>query len=127
MLATEVWSSWQNLYWAGLIFVLTYGAILAVLGFLLARLPPNYFSKPANCNVRSGGYEANRAVRIAKTLAGVVLIILGGIIALPGVPGPGLLIMLVGIILADFRGRRRFEQWLVRRPGVLITINTIRN
>ena len=117
---------WRNLYWAGLIFVLTYGAIFFLLGMLLVRLPSNYFCEPAQSNFPIRGYEGCWTLRMVKNLTGGVLIILGGIVALPGIPGPGLLILLLGIMLADFRGKRRFEQWLVRRPGVLITINTIR-
>ena len=117
----------QNLYWAVLIFVLTYGAIVVVLGFLLVRLPSNYFCEAASSNQPIGGYQASWTLRMAKNLTGAVLIILGGIVSLPGVPGPGLLILLLGIMLADFRRKRRFEQWLVRRPGVLTTINRIRS
>src|SRR2546428_5485283 len=118
---------WPNLYWASLIVALIYGAIFFLLGFLLVRLPSNYFCEPPKCNFPIRRYEAGRALRIGKKLTGGVLIILGGIIALPGIPGPGLLILLLGIMLSDFRGKRRFEQWLVSRPGVFITMNKIRD
>jgi hypothetical protein len=35
--------------------------------------------------------------------------------------------MLMGLMLTDFPGKRRLEIWLVRRPGVLATINRLRH
>ena len=37
--------------------------------------------------------------------------------ALPGVPGQGLLTMLIGLTLLSFPGKRRLERRFVRMPG----------
>ncbi len=43
-----------------------------------------------------------------------------------GVPGQGLLMVLIGLMLVDFPGRRRVEKALARRPGILATVNRLR-
>jgi hypothetical protein len=45
---------------------------------------------------------------------------------MPGIPGPGLLVILIGITVMDFPGKRRLERWVVGRPGVLGAINRLR-
>jgi hypothetical protein len=117
---------WRNIHWAVLIFLVTYAASIIAVGFLLIRLPSNYFSESSDCDRSSGRRPGSWVVRLLKKSIGSFVVILGGMMALPGVPGPGLLIMLLGIMLGDFRGQHRFERWLIRRPGVLFIINTLR-
>jgi hypothetical protein len=64
---------------------------------------------------------------VAKNLGGVVLVALGLIMAVPGVPGQGLLTALIGLSLLSFPGKRRLERRLIRRPVVLRTINRLRH
>ena len=52
---------------------------------------------------------------------------LGIVLSLPGVPGQGILTILLGIMLLDFPGRRKLEHKLVSRPQVLKTINKLRH
>jgi hypothetical protein len=56
----------------------------------------------------------------------VVLLVLGAIMALPGVPGQGFLTMLIGLTLIDFPGKVDVERRLVRRPFVLRQLNALR-
>lgn len=63
---------------------------------------------------------------VAKNLAGGVLVVLGLIMALPGVPGQGLLTMLIGLTLLSFPGKRRLERRFVRIPALLGAINRLR-
>ena len=66
------------------------------------------------------------AAIMAKNLVGLVLIVIGFVMALPGVPGQGVLTMLIGLTLVDFPGKRRLEQRLVRRPSVRRAIDRVR-
>ena len=50
----------------------------------------------------------------------------GIILSVPGVPGQGLLTMLVGLVLLDIPGKRRLELKLVSRPRVVRAINRLR-
>ncbi|HEY6478335.1 MAG TPA: hypothetical protein VI456_17280 [Polyangia bacterium] len=63
---------------------------------------------------------------VGRNLGGAVLVVLGAIMAVPGVPGQGLLTMLIGLTLLSFPGKRRLERRLVRMPPVLRGINRLR-
>lgn len=59
--------------------------------------------------------------RVARWVAGVVLVLVGLVLTLPGVPGPGLLIVLVGVLvlLPESRWlRRRFARLNRRYPKI---------
>jgi len=64
---------------------------------------------------------------VAKNVAGVLLVALGLAMALPGVPGQGLLTALIGLSLVSFPGKRRLERRLIRRPLVLRNVNRLRH
>jgi hypothetical protein len=63
---------------------------------------------------------------MGRNLAGGVLVLLGAIMAVPGVPGQGLLTMLIGLTLLSFPGKRRLERRFVRMPALLGAINRLR-
>ena len=46
--------------------------------------------------------------------------------ALPGVPGQGLLTALIGLTLINFPGKTELERRLIGRPAVLRTVNRLR-
>lgn len=121
--------SGPNLLWIVVISLLLSGGGLLAVAFLLVNMPAAYFcesgAKDAALGKRAGIYWW--AGRVAKNLLGGVLIILGAVLALPGIPGPGLLVMLAGIMLTDFPGKQRLERWFVSRPGILSAINRLRN
>jgi hypothetical protein len=51
---------------------------------------------------------------------------LGLLLSLPGIPGQGLLTVLIGLMLVDFPGKLRLERWLIGLPRVLQTVNRLR-
>jgi hypothetical protein len=63
---------------------------------------------------------------VAKNLLGYLAVIAGAIMALPGVPGQGLLMILIGLTLLNFPGKRGLERRLIRRPAILHGINRLR-
>lgn len=63
---------------------------------------------------------------IAKNLLGYIAVVLGAIMALPGVPGQGLLMILIGLTLLNFPGKRGLERRLVRRPVIRHAIDRLR-
>ena len=111
-----------------LIFAGTFLISLAVVSFILVKLPPTYF-QPSHS--RPFWLDRHPAIRwsglIAKNALGVVLVLLGILMSVPGVPGQGILTILLGIMLVDFPGKRRLEYKLVSRPRVLETINRLRH
>jgi hypothetical protein len=100
-------------------------ATLAIAAAIVVRLPPTYFSEdPATHAARVGSWRSPR--HVARNALGVVLVAVGLVMSIPGIPGQGLLTVLIGSMLIDFPGRRRLEKALVRRPGILTAVNRIR-
>jgi hypothetical protein len=101
--------------------VLTVGVVALV----VVNLPPTHFVRDAS--PRATPRDAGGWLRlVARNLVGLALILLGAALSLPGVPGQGVLTMLIGAMLLDVPGRRRLERWLVGRPGVLAALNRLR-
>jgi hypothetical protein len=51
---------------------------------------------------------------LPKIVAGFLLLIVGGLLALPGIPGPGIVIMVLGIwLLSDhFKWAKKLLNWI---------------
>jgi UPF0716 family protein affecting phage T7 exclusion len=119
--------TWPEVFVAAALSAFAFVAGSAFVTVVLVRLPANYFH---SSHAREFLAERHPAVRtagvVAKNLLGVVLVILGVIMAVPGVPGPGVLTILLGIMLLDFPGKRDLETRIVRRPRVFRSINALR-
>ncbi|HEY2963161.1 MAG TPA: hypothetical protein VGJ37_12135 [Pyrinomonadaceae bacterium] len=119
--------TWQNVLIGALIFAGTFVINLAIVSFILVKIPANHFSKSRKTKFWSGPHPMLRAAGIVgKNIAGVLLVALGIVLSLPGVPGQGLLTVLLGIMLLDFPGRSSLEQKLLSRPSIVNAINSLR-
>jgi hypothetical protein len=119
--------TWQSALIGVLIFIVTFSFNLAIVSFILVKIPPDYFKKEHRPSLWSGPRPAlNAAKIIGKNLLGVVLVLLGIVLSLPGVPGQGLLTVLLGIMLLDFPGIRRLERKLLTRPAIVKAITHLR-
>ena len=65
-------------------------------------------------------------LRGLRNLAGLLLIVLGLLLSLPGVPGQGLLTVLAGLLLAELPGKERLLRRLIRIRAVHQTIDRLR-
>jgi hypothetical protein len=120
--------TWKPLLWATAIIAAIYGLSLLILAVVIVRLPSTYFSESQDRESAAPSRSRTlTSLKAAKNLIGGVLIIIGGFLALPGVPGPGILLVLAGVMVTDFAGKRRFEMWLVHQPGILAMINGLRH
>ncbi|MFM8271932.1 MAG: hypothetical protein ACKODX_06300 [Gemmata sp.] len=99
---------------------------LVVVGYVLARLPADYFVNPNAQRPIDRHPVLHGLVVLVRNVMGYILIVLGGLMSLPGVPGQGLLTILMGVMLIDFPGKRRFQVWLVTRRVVLTGVNRLR-
>ena len=107
-------------------YVVALVVTLVILAAMLATLPPNYFRDDfTETPLRKAG-ALGVVKRLVKNAIGLVLIVLGALLSLPGIPGQGVLTMLVGLMLVDFPGKRALEKKLVARRGVLETLNRVR-
>jgi hypothetical protein len=98
-----------------------------VVTILLVRLPAGYFRRDRPRDLWVDRHPLVRWIGlIIKNLLGVVVVSLGVVLSMPGVPGPGILTILLGVMLLDFPGKRRLERWLIARRPVLETLNRLR-
>ena len=119
--------TWRSVLIGALIFVGSFLLNLAIVSLILVKLPADHFSKNRKTKFWDGPNPALHAAKvIGKNLLGVLLVALGVVLSLPGVPGQGLLTILLGIMLLDFPGRERLEQKLLSKPSIVNTINRLR-
>jgi len=103
-------------------------ATIALAGVIVIRWPIDHFKGDRPRPFLEGRHPFLRGVAlVGKNIGGVLLILVGIVMALPGVPGQGLLTILIGLTLVDFPGKRRLELWFVHRKAVLRAVNEIRS
>jgi hypothetical protein len=99
-------------------------ASLAIALAVLIRLPENYLgASGAAHSQRARHGPAYWVCFVPKTLLGVVLVVVG--IVIP-IPGEGLLTVFAGLSLLEFPGKRRLLTKALGRPAVLRSINRLR-
>jgi hypothetical protein len=113
------------LLFAAGIFLLTFTISLAVCGALIVALPPRYFIE--DHKLWSGRHPLMRLLGIiGKNLLGVLLIVVGMLLSVPGIPGQGILTIAIGVVLLDIPGKQRLVRSIVKRRGVLRSLNRFR-
>lgn len=92
---------------------------MLIAGAVLLALPEDY--------LREGDRSQRHwASRIVRTLLGILLVAVGVVLSVPGVPGQGILTILAGLTLIEFPGRDRLIRALLGRPYVLHAVNRFR-
>ncbi len=128
---------WISKFWEALTLgqiLLFVGLFLAsvtfsflVIGIVMVKIPANYFSSHYQQDfMPNSRWMVRWGAVIAKNLLGVFLILLGIILSLPGVPGQGLLTILLGVIMMDIPGKRPIEAKIIKRPPIRDAINKLR-
>jgi hypothetical protein len=119
--------TWQSVLIGVLIFLGSFLFNLGIVSIILVKLPADHFNKNRKTEFWAGPHPAlNAAKVIGKNILGVLLVALGVVLSVPGVPGQGLLTILLGVMLLDFPGRDRLEQKLLSKPSIVNTINRLR-
>jgi hypothetical protein len=120
------WTGWHLM--AATVAFATASAVASVfvVGAVLARLPADYFVNPAARRPIDRHPVLKVLFVLGRNLVGYLLIALGVVLSLPGVPGQGLLTVLMGVMLIDIPGKHRAERWLVTRRPVLRAVNAMR-
>ena len=123
---------WANLSWNQVLLGvgLFVGSLLlsfVSIGVVMVKIPENYFSTHYQQDFMPGSpWIVRWGAVIAKNLFGVFLVALGIVLSLPGVPGQGILTILLGLIMLDIPGKRPLEARIIKRPAVLSAINDLR-
>ena len=66
-------------------------------------------------------------VSVSKNLIGGILVIIGLLLSVPGIPGQGLLTIFAGIILSDFPGKKSLARKIIQKKAVYFAANKIRH
>jgi len=119
--------TWRGALIGVLVFVVTFLVNLGIVSLILVKIPANYFKMNHKTRFWSGPKPALHAAKfIAKNILGFLLVALGIVLSIPGVPGQGLLTILLGIMLLDFPGKSTLERKLLGRPEIVKAINRLR-
>lgn len=112
--------------WIRLLAIVSFVGSLALLPWVVVRIPVDYFARrrPPTTRFRRQHPVLRGTIWVLRNLVGAVLVAAG--IAMLVLPGQGLLTIAIGLVTADFPGKRRLELWLVSRPGILKSLNWIR-
>jgi len=119
--ALRDWFTPSVLVALGVFSAAAFVASLVAVPWFIARMPSDYFRRPREARTLSGGAIVLHGL---KNLLGALLV-LAGILCLV-LPGQGLLMIVMGLVLLDFPGKLRLERWLVNRRPVLRSINALR-
>ncbi|CAN5753210.1 hypothetical protein BH11PLA1_BH11PLA1_08070 [soil metagenome] len=95
-------------------------ALVTMIGTAVAvvRMPADYFKTLAKPR------DANSGWSIVRNVLGWFLIVAG--VAMIVLPGPGTIVIIVGILLADFPGKAKVLNWTLARGSVLKSANALR-
>src|SRR5262249_55546661 len=86
--------TWGTGLWGALLAFSAFAVSTAAVLFVLVRLPATYFLDLAPSLLSSDCHPVLRgAARVAKNLLGGMVALLGILLSLPGIPGPGLLLV----------------------------------
>lgn len=124
------WSalSWQSIGLGLALFLISFTISFAAIGIVMVKIPENYFSSHYKRDFLPGSpWLVRWGAVILKNILGVFLILLGIVLSLPGVPGQGVLTILLGLIMIDIPGKRPIEARIIQRPTVLAAINKLRS
>lgn len=113
-----------------LIWMAVGGLVFSLLGGLAAsiivvKLPKDYFTRPKKGHKGKGFWKD--ALWVGKNVLGIVLTLGGVVLMMPGVPGPGVVVILLGLTLTDIPGKHKLLLWIVRHPKVLRSMNKLRH
>jgi hypothetical protein len=114
-------------WWGVVMSLVLFAGSMVLVTFIVIGWPVDKFRRSGRRAFLAHRHPAIRVCGlILKNLAGGLLVALGIVMALPGVPGQGLLTALIGFTLLNFPGKADLERRIISRPAVLKAINGLR-
>jgi hypothetical protein len=108
------------LLWVSILSAVMFAGSIALVPVLVARAPADLFVREPSQRRGLG-----RLLRqIVRNLFGLGLLVLGVLMLV--LPGQGLLMVLLALLVLDFPGKRALVQRLVRRPKVWDALHYVR-
>lgn len=128
---------WLSEFWANLtlmqvlfgvgLFLLSVAFSFGCIAVVMINIPADYFSSNYDPQFMPGKPWILRwSAVILKNILGVILVLLGIALSLPGIPGQGFLTILLGLIMLDIPGKRPIEARIIKRPSVHKSIDKLR-
>ena len=118
---------WGLVAWGVALFLASATISLVLVVIVLVSLPRTYFLDRPDRQLWVDQHPVVRVfLRVLKNAMGIALVVTGILLSLPGIPGQGILTVLVGIMLVDFPGKQQWQRKLVSRPRVRGGVNRIR-
>lgn len=101
-------------------------ASMVAVPWVIVRLPADYFRRDRAPSPPFAGLPpaARLPLIVAKNVLGIVVAGIGVIFLF--MPGQGLLVILIGVLLLDFPRKKALERWLISRPPMLKLANWLR-
>ncbi|MCD9187710.1 MAG: hypothetical protein LUM44_14920 [Pyrinomonadaceae bacterium] len=125
-------SFWESITWGKVLvgvvlFLISFSLSIAAIAIVMVKIPANYFSSHYQQDfLPNSPWLVRWGAVLAKNIFGVFLILLGIVLSLPGVPGQGVLTILLGLIMVDIPGKRPLEAKIIKRPTILAAVNDLR-
>ena len=119
----EQWISKETLLW-----ISVGGLMIATIAipWIMVKMPANAFANAQRSSWIDKKPAAVRIpLRILKNVLAFGLIVLGALMFVT--PGPGFFPIVLGILLADFPGKTKVQQWFLCRPKVMNSMNWVRH
>ncbi|MDX8389536.1 MAG: PGPGW domain-containing protein [Mariprofundaceae bacterium] len=112
--------------WVVAISLLSFVIGIIMIPILVARIPVDYFSQHKRHRMANSSHHPLFRLILAclKNILGAILLIAGFIMLFT--PGQGLLSILFGLMIMNYPGKYRLECWIINRPLIFNTINTLR-
>lgn len=128
---------WLSEFWANLtltqflfgvgIFLLSLLFSFGSIAVVMINIPADYFSSHYHPQFMTDKpWIVRWSAVILKNVFGFFLVLLGVALSLPGVPGQGILTILLGLIMLDIPGKRPLEAGIIKRPAVQKSIDKLR-
>ena len=113
-----------------LIFWVFIGSLLASLiavPWVIVRLPADYFrpGREPRPPFPNHSPPVRMVLIVGKNLLGLALVGMGLVFLL--MPGQGVIVILIGVLLLDFPHKKRLEHWLITRGPILKLANWVRS
>ena len=110
------------------LFVISLAISFILIGIVMVRLPPDYFSSHyVRSFLPDKPWHLRWSAIAVKNAVGVLLVIIGILLSFPGIPGQGILTILLGLIMLDIPGKRPLETRIIRQPTVFAAVNKLRS
>lgn len=129
-LGWDSWATWMEahpslLFWGAIFSFLTVILPLTIGPVVLSRLPADYFGPHRDAERAVSRHPYLRfALSLVRNVLGAALVLFG--LVLTVLPGQGIITVLAGLTLMDFRAKRRWIRRVLRRRPVRTSVDWMR-